>query len=112
MNSDSQITQLPNYSITKSVFNPSLRDHALFVGVFYLAHFGDGVRKLDNCRMRVASRQDNMNPPWLFLQSGGDLGRIKHAITDGVIDVVDNHCIPFAGLECALPLSPGIFYHA
>src|SRR5256885_16149898 len=52
--------QLPNYPITQSVFDSSLRHDALFVGVLYLAHFSHGIGEIDNCRMCVPSRQDNV----------------------------------------------------
>jgi hypothetical protein len=30
-------------------------------GVLYLAHFGDGIGGLNNCRVRASSRQDDMH---------------------------------------------------
>src|ERR1700676_5604721 len=46
---------------TISVFNPSLRHHALFIGMLDLAHLGYRVRDLDDCRMGVSSGQDNVH---------------------------------------------------
>src|SRR6185312_1375647 len=40
------------------IFNASLRHHTFFIGVLYLLHFGYGIGQLNDCRMRVPSRQD------------------------------------------------------
>src|SRR5437867_2037153 len=66
----------------RSILNSSLRHHALLVGMLYLAHFGDGIRKFNNCRMSVAPRQDHMHHFWLLLQPLGHLGRIEHPLPD------------------------------
>src|SRR5436309_7464297 len=69
----------------RSILNSSLRHHALLVGMLHLAHFGDGIRKFNNCRMSVAPRQDHMHHFWLLLQPLGHLGRIEHPVADRVI---------------------------
>src|SRR5512141_2550602 len=39
------------------VLDAALRQNAFLVGVLYFAHLGDGIRQINNCRVRVASRQ-------------------------------------------------------
>ena len=43
------------------IFNPALRPDALLIGVFHFAHRGHRVRQINNCRMCVAARQDDMH---------------------------------------------------
>src|SRR6266571_634273 len=92
----------------RSILNSSLRHHALLVGMLYLAHFGDGVRKFNNCRMSVAPRQDNMHHFWLLLQPLGHLGRIEHAVADRVIYYIYDDESPFARLNRLLASRPSL----
>src|SRR6185312_9861901 len=43
---------------SRLIFNTPLGHHAFFIGVLYLLHFGYGIGQLNDCRMRVPSRQD------------------------------------------------------
>src|SRR6185369_11274451 len=49
------------------VLDPSLRHHALLIGMLHLAHFSHRVRELDDCRMRVSPGQDNVHHFWFAL---------------------------------------------
>src|SRR6185369_2117798 len=92
--------------------NPSLRHYALFVCVLDLAHLGHGVSDLDNCRMSISPGQDNVHHFRFALQSLHYLGGIEHAVTDGVIDLIQDNQVPGAGMDCLGSLRPGLFYHA
>ena len=80
--------------------------------MLHLAHFGHRIGKLDNCRMRVASRQDHMHHFRLLLQRFDHLRRIKHTVADRIIDLVQYHQVPFARLDRASTLGPRFFHHA
>src|ERR1700730_18261152 len=94
-----------------SVLDSPLRHHALFIGMLYLAHFGDGVSKCDNCRMGVPPGQDNVHHFGFALQSLGQLRRIEHPVTDGVIDFVQDDQVPRPGLDRQRAFGPGFFHH-
>src|SRR5438094_10647936 len=96
----------------RSILNSSLRHHALLVGMLHLAHFGDGIRKFNNCRMRVAPRQDHMHHFWLLLQLLGNLGRIEHVVADGVINLMQYDEVPMTRPYHKLRHSPSLFAHA
>src|SRR5580698_8144367 len=93
------------------VFNSSLRHHAFFISMLYLAHLRHGIGNLDNRRMRIPSRQDDMHHLWLVLQRFRHFYRIEHSVANGVIDFVEHHQIPFARLDCLLCFGPGLFDH-
>src|SRR6478609_2654529 len=40
------------------IFDAALGHHAFFIGVLYLLHFRYGIGQLNDCRMRIPSRQD------------------------------------------------------
>ena len=42
----------------------------------------------------------------------GDLGRIEHAIADGVVDLVEHHHVPLAGENRFARFSPGSLHQA
>src|SRR5205807_8744165 len=96
----------------RSILNSSLRHHALLVGMLHLAHFGDGIRKFNNCRMSVAPRQDHMHHFWLLLQPLGHLGRIEHPVADRVIYFIQYDEVPLTRLNCLLRVRPSLFDHA
>src|SRR2546430_4286741 len=96
----------------RSILNSSLRHHALLVGMLHLAHFGDGIRQLDNCRMRIPPRQDNMHHLLLFFQPLGHLGRIEHPVADRVIYFIQYDEVPLTRLNCLLRVRPSLFDHA
>ena len=96
---------MQNYQIAKlkiakllfqqlSVLDSSLRHHALFVGVLYLAHFCHGVGDFQDCRVRISARQDYVYHLRFPLQAFDDLRRIKHAVADGVVNLVQNDKVP------------------
>src|SRR6201987_2251842 len=97
----------PTSSLPLLILNALLCQDSLFVGVLDLAHFGDSVGQLDNCRVGVPARQYNMHHLRLVLEAGGDSGGIEHAIADGIVDFVQNHEIPVAGLDGLFGLQPG-----
>src|SRR5947208_15131491 len=96
----------------RSILNSSLRHHALLVGMLHLAHFGDGIRKFNNCRMSVAPRQDHMHHFWLLLQALGHLGRIEHPVADRVIYFIQYDEVPLTRLNCLLRVRPSLLDHA
>jgi hypothetical protein len=59
--------------------------------------FRDGVRDGDQRWMRVAAGEDDVDHFRARLQRLDDLGRIEHAVADGVIDLVEDDHVPFAG---------------
>src|ERR1700728_915645 len=88
-----------------------LRHYAFFVRVFHLPHLRYRVGGLDNCGMRVPSRQDDMHHLRFLLQALHYFHRIQHAVADGVIDLIQYHQIPLARLDRHLALSPRFFHH-
>src|SRR5580692_9947285 len=79
--------------------------------MFYLAHFCNRISDLDNCRVRVTARQDDVHHPGLLLKTLHHPGRIEHAVTDGVVNLVEHHEIPFARLNRLFGFSPSFFDH-
>ena len=94
-----------------TIFDSPLGLDAFLVGVLNLPHLGDGIGQLNDCRMRVASRQDDMHHFRLLFQGLGDLGRVQHTVTDGVIDLVQHHQVPLAGKDGLARLVPRFFHH-
>src|SRR6478672_4437531 len=95
-----------------SVLDPFLRHDTLFIGVLDLAHLGHRVGDLDNCRMGIPPGQDNVHHLGFAFQSLHHLGGIEHAVTDGVIDLIQDNQVPGAGMDCLGSFHPGLFYHA
>src|SRR5438270_7925629 len=67
---------LTNIRFAPSIFDPALREHALFVGMLHLLHLGDRVGDLDDGRMRIASGQYYMYLFGFGLQCCHHLGRV------------------------------------
>ena len=79
--------------------------------MLYLAHFSHGIGEFDDCRMCVPSGQNDVHHLRLPLQRLHHFRRIQHTVADGVIDFVQHHQVPFAGLDRLLGLGPGFFHH-
>src|SRR5215813_11695169 len=62
--------------------------------------------------MGVAPRQDYVDLLRLMLKRINDLRRIEHAVTDGVVDLIQNHEIPICGKDGRSGFGPGLLYHA
>src|SRR5271169_4352441 len=95
-----------------SVLYASLRHHAFFIRVLDLAHFGHCIGSLDNCGVRVPARQDNVHHLRLLLQALDHPGRVQHAVTDGIVDLIEHHQIPLPRLNRVVGRGPGLLNHA
>ena len=86
------------------ILNAALRQDAFFIGVLNLLHFGDRIGQFNDCRMRVAARQDYVNQLGFTLQRLRHLRRIEHAIADGVVDFIQHRPNPTCRTDgCVAP---------
>jgi hypothetical protein len=96
----------------ESVFDAALSEDALLVSMLHLAHFGHGIGDGDQRRMRVAAGEDDVDHLRTSLQSFDDFGWIEHAVTDSVVDLVEDDHVPLAGENGGACFDPGVFDHA
>src|ERR1700722_6555119 len=70
------IPRCSNLDSLRSILDTALRENALLVCVFYLAHFGYGVGQIHQQGMCIAPGQDYMHHLWLGFQCLGYFCRI------------------------------------
>ncbi len=60
--------------------------------------------------MGVAARQDDVHRLRLLFERSDHLGRVEHAVADGVVDLVEDHQVPLAGADGLLGFRPGLLH--
>jgi len=83
--------------LARSELDAALGEDAFGVGVFDLAHFGDGVGEFDEEGVGVAAGEDDVGHLVLAAEGFGDGFRGEHVVADGVVDLVEDDEVPVAG---------------
>ncbi len=94
-----------------SVFDAALGEDAFLVGVFYFAHFGDGVGDFDEGGVGVAAGKDDVQHFRAGEEGGFHFFGIEHFVADGVVDFVEDDEVVVAGEDGGFAFCPGVLDH-